>query len=150
MRSFSRSRRLGPLLLTLSLGLNLFLGGWIVSQGLPTLRFDKHGLPPEQAAEAIAKTLPDADAEILRHVMSGRAPQMNAARRDAIEATKHLREAMTAEPLDPAALREAFDRMRAARQAERGLFAETIIDILPQMSLEGRQAFIKTQMVGHP
>jgi|GEM_PF-2337046 len=146
---FRRRPRSGPLLLALSLGVNLFLVGWLATQSFSTPKFDKFGVPPEKAAEAIAKTLPDSDGEILRHVISSRATQLNAARRDSQDAMKVLRETIVADPVDQTALRDAFDHMRATRQSERGLFADAIIDAIPQMSLEGRQAFIKTQMGGH-
>ena len=137
-------------LLALSLGLNLFLGGWLVTQGFVPSHRDKFSVPPEKAAETIAKRLPAGDGEILRHVIATHTPQLNAAHREAQEAMRHLRETIVAAPLDPAALRDAFEKMHAARQNERGLFADAIIVALPQMTEEGRQAFIRNNLGARP
>lgn len=148
--SLFRRNKAASVLLALSLGLNLFLGGWLVTQGVSPSHHDKFSVPPEQAAESIAKSLPAGDGEILRHVIAAHAPQLNAAHRDSQEAMRHLRETIVAEPLDPAALRDAFDMMRASRQSERGLFGDAIIQAIPQMTLEGRQAFIRNNLGARP
>ena len=145
-----RRNKAASVLLALSLGLNLFLVGWLATQGLSPSHHDKFSVPPEKAAETIAKSLPAGDGEILRHVIEASAPQLNAAHRESQDAMRHLRETIVASPLDPVALRDAFEKMHMARQSERGLFGDAIILAIPQMTQEGRQAFIRNNLGARP
>ena len=52
------------------------------------------------------------------------------------------------EPLNPVDLRRAVADMRTTSQAERSLFGDTIVEALPKMSPQGRQAFVASHLGG--
>lgn len=130
-------------LLALSVAINLFLAGWIVAQQMAPFHRDRYAIPPEKVAEAIVADLPAGDGEILRHAIGIRMPQIKAAHQASDETMLKLKQAASAETVDPAGLKTSFDAMRATHQAERTLFTEAILEALPQMSQEGRRTFIR-------
>jgi len=129
-------------LLALSIGLNLFLAGWIATQELAPFHHDRYATPPEKVTETIVRHLPAGDGEIMRHAIEGRMPQIKIAHREAADATNNLKQVAAAQNVDPTALKTAFDAMRSARQAERTLFIDAILEAMPQMTQQGRQDFI--------
>ncbi len=139
-----------PLLLTLSFGLNLFLIGWGITQGLSKPDGTKPDPAPEVVAETIARALPSADGNLLRQAMGDKRQDLQEARRNYLAAFEHLRDVIVTEPLDTDVLHDAVNQMRATRQTERVLFGDTIIDTLPRMSPQGRKAFVVTHMGGRP
>ncbi|OIQ93681.1 hypothetical protein GALL_243620 [mine drainage metagenome] len=141
----------GPLLLALSLGLNLFLAGWLISGALlghpQTITLPEP--PPEVIIADVARALPPADADLLRRNFASRQPAIDQARQTYVAALDHLARVITARPFDAAAFHQAADAMHAAHQSERTLFRATFSQTIPQMSDAGRAAFVSNHF-GHP
>ncbi len=57
-------------------------------------------------------------------------------------ARENVRAVLGSDPLDPAALRDAMDKARAARAASEEVMEETLIDAARQISLDGRKLMI--------
>jgi uncharacterized membrane protein len=128
---------------------NLFLAGWALTQGFgPTYTNTKPDPAPEQVAEQIAEALPAADAELVRLAFADKRQSLVEARAKYLVALDHVRVAIDANPFDRQALDQAIIELRQTRQAERTIFGETIMDVVPKMSPQGRHAFVVTHMGG--
>jgi uncharacterized membrane protein len=138
------------IVLALSLGLNLFFAGWEITQNLAAPHYSRSDTAPEVVSEAIAGALPTADGNLLRRAVDDKRQPLEEARRRYLVALEHARQVISAEPLDEAALHDAVAQVRASRQAERVLFGDTIVSVIPRMSPQGRQAFVTTVMGGRP
>jgi uncharacterized membrane protein len=136
------------ILLAISIGVNLFLIGWEVTQHLAAPTYAKPDPAPETVAEAIAGALPPADGELLRQAFSEKRQTLSEARRRYLLAVDHVRQVISAEPLDRPAFQEAIVELRASRQAERQIFGDTMQDVIPRLSPQGRRAFVATHMGG--
>lgn len=136
------------ILLAISLGLNLFLAGWEVTQHFAPAPYSKPPPAPETVADAIANSLPPNDAEILRKAFAEKRPALEAARQEYLGELANLRQVITADPFDPDVFVRAMDQMRATRQAERLLFSDTMRDVIPRLSAQGRRDFVATHMGG--
>lgn len=139
--SENRSSRL---LLLVSLALNLFFVG---ATGTLLLR---HYLGPPPASvpidrsvaariERLAATLPSKDANILRAEFRADAPRVEAIEAPYRQAQDRAREALRAEPLDPARLRTTMAETRAARQVFDQALQELIASAAGKMSKSGRE-----------
>lgn len=137
-------------LLAVSLGLNLFFAGWEVTQHFGPPPYAKPHPAPETVASAIADALPPADAGILRKAFAEKRLALQAARSEYLGEIAELRRIITAEPFDRDVFVQEMDRMRATRQSERLLFGDTMRDVIPQLSPQGRQAFVAAHMGGQP
>jgi uncharacterized membrane protein len=142
-----RDRTVCRMLLTLSLGLNLFLIGWVVTGSLGA-DYAKPDPAPEAVAAEIAAALPQPDSDLLLRAVAAQRQALLEARRNYLAAFNHLRSVVAAEPLDATDLRRAVADLRTARQSERALFGDTIVEVLPRMSREGRQAFVASHLGG--
>ena len=142
-----RNRSRCRTLLTLSLGLNLFLIGWVVTGSFPA-DCAKPDPAPETVAAEIAAALPQADRTLLLQAVAAQSPALLEARRSYLEAFNRLRAVIVTEPINPVDLRRAVADMRTTRQAERSLFGDTIVEALPKMSPQGRQAFVASHLGG--
>lgn len=129
MSGWRGSRILGALLVV-SLGLNLFLGGWIAGRA-----FLPHPPPPPPGPggllERLTRHLSPADAAILRGAF-----EPDPRGRDRQHAL-HARVAalLRAEPFDPQALAAAFAEDHAAR----GDFGQKLAAAAARLSPEGRR-----------
>ncbi|HXP97857.1 MAG TPA: periplasmic heavy metal sensor [Telmatospirillum sp.] len=149
MRAPPRRRNsAGTILLALSIGLNLFLIGWEVTQHLGAPVVSKFHPSPETIAEDIAATLPAIDAEILRQAFVEKHPALQETRQRYLAQFEHLRMVISNEPFDRAAYEEAVAQLRDTRQTERLLFGDTMRDVIPRLSPQGRQAFVAIHMGG--
>ncbi len=141
----------GPLLLALSIGLNIFLAGWLISGAL--LPHPQTVTLPEPSPEVIiadvARALPPDDAALLRRNFTARRPAIDQARQTFLAALDRLAGTITRRPFDAAAFHQAADAMHAAHQTERTLFRATFSQTIPQMSDAGRAAFVSSHF-GHP
>jgi uncharacterized membrane protein len=136
------------ILLALSIGLNLFLIGWEVTQHVGAPSYAKPDPAPETVAEAIAKALPAADSDVLRRAFAEERQTLQEARQRYLGAVEHARQVISTEPFDRDAFLAAITSLRATRQAERQIFGDTMQDIIPRMSPQGRRAFVATHMGG--
>lgn len=143
-------KKRGSLPLALSLALNLFLVGWAVTQHFGESQFAKPEPAPEVVAEAIAAALPAQDGDLVRRAFDAKRQQLQDARQRYLAAFDRLRRIISAETLDQRAFQDALVDLRAARQAERQIFGETMADVISHMSLQGRQTFVATHMGGRP
>ncbi|MCW2235745.1 periplasmic heavy metal sensor [Azospirillum canadense] len=128
-------RRWMPIALVGSLGLNLFLGGFVLARhhhpgGPPP--------PPDRFIEHMASTLPDADAAILRRALADHREALAAdhRRRDAFP--HQLQAAIAAEPFDPKALASLFADHDRAEMQSRETLQQAVIAAVSAMSAEGR------------
>lgn len=145
-----RRNSAGSILLALSIGLNLFLIGWEVTQHLSAPTYAKPDPAPETVAEAIAGALPSADGDILRQAFAGKRQSLQEARQHYLAAVEHLRQILSAETLDREAFQETITQLRGTRQAERRIFGDIMLDVIPRLSPQGRRAFVATHMGGRP
>jgi uncharacterized membrane protein len=134
--------------LAISIGLNLFLIGWEVTQRLAAPSYAKPDPAPETVAEAIASELPSADGDILRRAFADKRQPLQEARQRYLVAIGRLRQVLSMEQLDGEAFQSAIADLRSSRQAERKIFGDTMSDVIPRMSAPGRQAFVATHMGG--
>ncbi len=138
----------GSIVLALSIGLNLFLIGWEVTQHLGAPSYAKPDPAPETVAETIAGDLPPADGEVLRRAFGEKRQTLQEARRRYLVAVERVRQVLSTEPLDQEVFLAAIAELRTTRQAERKIFGDTMLDVIPRMSPQGRQAFVATHMGG--
>jgi hypothetical protein len=150
VRSRYRRRAAGPLTLAVSLGINLFLAGWAVTQYLEPPAYSKPGVAPEVVAQAIARSLPAADGALLAGAFAAKKDTLDRARHNYLEALERLRQVIRAEHLDETALQDRMRDVRQIRQTERQIFSDTMLEVIPKMSWQGRQDFVSSHMGGHP
>ncbi len=122
--------------LLLSVAINLFLGGMLVSR----LRPHQGGAEPriERIIERMAASLPDADARTLRQVYGTHQVQFDQAVADLQRSRDEVRNAMGANPFDQQALQSAFARQRQRRQAVHEAIHGVLTEAASQLSPEGR------------
>lgn len=149
MRQIRHKRRpILSILLLLSLGINVFLIGWVATQRLAPQPYAKPDAPPEVVADAIAEFLPPADAKILRDAFAARHSALTEARSRYLSAVEASRQVIGAPQLDRQALETSLAQFRASRQAEREIFRDAIMEALMAMSPEGRKAFVDKHLRG--
>jgi uncharacterized membrane protein len=146
--SFRRRRPVGAFLLLLSLGLNVFLLGWAATQYFAPSSCSKPDPAPEVVGESIAEALPAPDAALLRRALAEKQDALHQAREQYLAAVGRLRETLIADPFDSDAYQDAVTEVHASRQAERTLFGSTLAGVIPQMSHEGRKAFVASRLRG--
>lgn len=141
MIELTRRRVSFRLLALVSLGLNLFLGAMLVSayQHQEPAR----GLAmPDRLVERVAPDLPAADAERLRRTFTAKRAQFAVLEEDYRQATLRVRAAAAREPLDLEELRALMDTARAARRRIGDLVEETVLSLLPDLSLSARERLV--------
>jgi uncharacterized membrane protein len=121
----TRWPRILGILFVVSLGVNLFLGGWVAAQWLAP-----HRSPPGRMLDRLAERLPPADAAILRATLKPE-PAM---RERMHELHRRVGALLRAQPFDADALAAAF----AEDLASRGGFGRDFARAAANMSPEGR------------
>ncbi|MCA1907994.1 MAG: periplasmic heavy metal sensor [Magnetospirillum sp.] len=123
-------------LLPVSLTVNAFLGGLMVSQ------WQKPAVPPpprpERMIEEMAETLPAADAAILRQSFGARTAKLEHRPRNPEEMFLKIGAALKTEPFDPLALAAIFRDGRKSRDAMDDTIEGALVDAATKMSAEGR------------
>ena len=137
-----RSARLVPILLVLSVAVNVllvgvFIGRWTTPSGPP---------PPGGPAgmmrymiDDMGRDMSPADRAILSNVYQAHASLLQdrwAEHRGALDA---IRRAMGAQPFDRGVLERAMESASQLDAAERDAVGQTLVDAASQMSAEGRQ-----------
>jgi len=129
---------LGGLLL-LSLGMNLFLGGMLVSR----LRSQPSHPPqtggPERMIERMAATLPESDGQTLRSIYQTHQGDIGQLVTELQASRDEVRKAMTASPYEPQALETAFSQQRQRRLAVHAAVQGVLLEATPRLSPEGRR-----------
>lgn len=139
--SQDRSTRL---LLLCSLALNLFFvgaAGTLLARHYLTVPAASAPIDRSVAGriERLAATLPAADADILRAEFRADTARVEAAQATYRQAQDRVREALRAEPFDPARLRAAMAETRSARPAFDQALQELIASAAGKMSKAGRE-----------
>jgi|AGTN01.1.fsa_nt_gi hypothetical protein len=124
-------------LLVASLALNVFLG---VTLGMRAF----HAPPPprpERAIEEMARSLPAADAQILRDALNTHRGVLEGEEDDdPRQYHERMRRILLAEPFDAEAFRQMASEFHARRERVGSVLGEILADALPRMSPEGRKA----------
>ena len=128
-------------ILFVSLALNLFfIGAWAAFAWRHYAWERHHPWTPAMRIERLAEALPAADAEKLRAEFRTRQSNIDAAIASFRQAQRALREALRADPFDPAALRAAMAEARSARsRLDEGL-QDVIATAGATMTPEGRRS----------
>ena len=136
-----RWRRLLPVLLLVSVAINLlligaFLGRW--SMPMPPPPHGPGGMMRHMVDE-MGRDMNAADRTILENAYQAHAHDLDASGADHRMVFDAIRQAMGAEPFDRAALEKALDAAGKQGTAERSAIEQTLLDAASQMSADGRQ-----------
>ena len=112
------------LALLVSLGVNFFLGGVLLSQ-------------PERRG-GFAEKMSDADRAVIKREFDSRREQVEAGRDRLRQASQNVRTALQANPFDQTALANAFAEMRRVNSEYRTTTHEALTAAAAQVSPEGR------------
>ncbi|MBW6400052.1 periplasmic heavy metal sensor [Roseomonas sp. HJA6] len=149
-------------MVAMSIGLNLFLVAIIGAQRWRAVQLERMAAPnvgaleaqvlrdPERGLGLLSAGLSERDSTILRDAIRIRLADLLVARRDFAAAVDLARSEIARDPVDLAALRESIERARRQRQRFGPLLEEIILDAVPRMSPEGRQALSRLRGVAAP
>lgn len=145
-----KKRRRWPVLtlviaLVMSLGLNLALGGFIAG------RLSGGGDPAMAVHEnlrRIARTMDEADRKVMRAAFVDRAGEFRQLRRDRRPLMREVRQALRAEPFDPAALETALAGVQQHLVRASTVFQTALIDAANNVSPEARKKLAGLRMPG--
>lgn len=133
------SNRGSKLLMIASLGLNAFFAGMLVARGNMPPPPPHHRPSPAHLAEVLARTLPEADAVILRQGFADHMRQIERFDQEQESHIEELKSLLRQDPFDPAAFLAAMEKHRQRRDSFDALFQPAIADALSRMSPEGRR-----------
>jgi uncharacterized membrane protein len=124
-------------LLLVSLAVNLFFGGLVVARHVMA---PPH--PPEprlpRLVEDLARHLAPADAAILHRVFAAHTAEIEERSANAAQARDRIRQAMSREPFDPAALRASFEDARSKDMDLRRAVQDVLLEAATAVSPDGR------------
>lgn len=128
------------LLLPLSLMVNAFLAGMLLSQwyGHPGAPPPPPPPRPERMIEDMAAVLPPVDAAILRQSFAKNTGGLKQPPRRHDDMIERMRQALDTEPFDPAALRQVFSDGRHNRDVIDNAIEAALVEAAATMSPEGR------------
>ncbi|MFO1059809.1 MAG: periplasmic heavy metal sensor [Dongiaceae bacterium] len=123
--------------LAFSVGLNVFLAALLVAH---LLRGPAEATPPTPAEriERLAASLPQADGDRLRAAMQAASGGIAAALDEFRAAQDRMRDALRAEPFDPAALRRAMQEVQGRHAALGTAIQEVVATAAAGMTPAGR------------
>jgi uncharacterized membrane protein len=135
------------LALFLSLGLNLFIGGFVVAHRFhrPPHEFADQRPPNERPGmhafvDRMASTLPAADRDQFLSVIAGYKAEMATAEKQVHDARQKVRDAVAADPFDRTALESAFGDVRARMQDMQKVMHGALADAISHLSPDARKA----------
>ncbi|MFN3230702.1 MAG: periplasmic heavy metal sensor [Alphaproteobacteria bacterium] len=128
--------------LVISVGLNLLIVGFLVAVSIGF----HHGRGPEFAIDRIADHLEPESREILKASVAENKDEVRARFRAMRQAHRQAADVMSAEPLDQAALEQAFADARAAQNELVEAMHGIVVESAAQMSYEDR---VKLSKAGH-
>ncbi len=126
-------------LLAASLLLNLALGALLLRPPATPDVLDAQTMPI-RVLQRVAADLPPADRALLREAVLLRAPALRAAQLHYEAEAGRVLELIAADFVDVAAIERAIEVARRARREAPDELIATVIDVLPEMSAEGRHA----------
>ena len=128
------------LLLAVSLGTNLFLGGLVAGRVLGEAT---QGSQTRRSIQAMLAPLPPAKRELVRREINAVMPEV----RQQLAALQKARAAVTEElaksTLDNGAIERGFAAVQTHTSAIRAAFQQAIVRALPALSPEERRAFVQ-------
>jgi uncharacterized membrane protein len=135
--AFLRTERWRSVILVLSLAVNLFFAGMFVA---------RHVFGPSHGPEAmmarligeLGAHLADPDRATLQRVFAAHETEIKERSAQAMHSRAAIREAMVAEPFDPAALTEAVEQAAARDVAMRRAVERMLLEAATQVSADGR------------
>lgn len=142
--NFGRGGWLAVILL-LSLGLNVFLGGIFVGRLLsspddpPRLAKAEKAAPAGRFLKRLTANLEAADRETVMSSVKAHAPELQAAQREVRKARRAVMRGIRATPFDRAALEEAVATLRARQSAIQTIMQGAVVDAIAKLPDEARQ-----------
>lgn len=132
-------RRWMPVALLASLGINMFLVGFLSGRRPPPWLPPGPPPGPERLIEEISAVLPPDDAALLRRTLDANRDRMAADRNRRMAFRDRVEDALRAEPFDPAALEAVFDEEDERERQSWAGFRKILIETAGAMSAEGRR-----------
>jgi len=129
-------------LVAVSIALNLFFAAflgaqaWRAHQAMPEA---ERGLA-QGIVQQLAAKLPPEDAKLLRRTFLAKLPAILAAQGESADGLEQLRSDIAHAPLDMDKIRADLQPIRDGRQKSRAAVEDALLDLLPGLSPEGRQA----------
>lgn len=139
--------------LAISVGVNLFLGGFVVARVVMRRHHmqHEHGFGPHPMAGPHAM-FSDVDDPKLRaqmeHLLDARREAFERDRERMHKARQQVARTLEQEPFDAQALGAAFDELRNATTASQLALHQSLIEAAPKLSNEARRKLIKKWMRG--
>lgn len=134
------SRRTLLAALLVSLAANAFLGGRLAAEWL---RPRPDPLAAEHIVRRLESRLPGAQQPVLRRAFDTRSAELRRTGDELLAARRELRDALTADPVDPARLARACARTRAAAAATYAVVHAAMIEAAPHLSVSARKALLR-------
>ena len=136
-----KSSRVVKLILVLSLGINLVIGGMAI--GLWS--FDKHKRPASPDAVAfLSFALPKEHRDALREQLIGRRAELRANRAALADMRRQMVVALEAEPFDISAVEEILARQRQRFLALGELAHSALLERIEMLTPEGRAIYVES------
>lgn len=132
------SPRAKSIALFASVVVNVLLISAVTTQVLSDSSFRSYNRSPEARVERLAKKLPEADAQKLRDAFAAHAGELPAARAEMKAARDSFRQALRAEPFDPAALEKSLAAIDTARAHLKQIMRSAVFGAAAEMSADGR------------
>lgn len=145
-------RRLAGPLLLVSLMANLLVVGMLAGTFFSgRLHHHQRGAGAgERGLPGFLRTLPAERQKLLFGELEPNRPLIDAERSKAGDARVAALDAFAADPLDPAALKVAFENAHKADLALRKTYSSVLLSIAPKLTVEERRAFRKWREEHHP
>ena len=148
------SRRLA-LVLAVSLGLNLFLGGMLASQwlfhGAPFAAHPRGAHPPGPFDREAARNALDEDYRaVVDEIWERNRPSLRQSVRGLREGREAVRRELLADPFDPAALAQAHEALAQRMQTMRGVMEAHVIEIAQALPADQRRRYFEASMRRRP
>lgn len=148
MRMPDGGSRLTAWLIGVSIALNLFFAAFLGAQAWRAhhrgpeadIAGERGGAFAQGIIRQLAEKLPPADARLLRNSFLTRLPAILAAQAQALDGLERLRSDIAQEPLDMDKVRADMQPIQDGRQKSRAVVEEVLVEILPRLSPQGRQA----------
>jgi len=138
MPTLTLSPRAKSIALFVSIAINVLLISAIAAQALSAPGFKSSDRSAESRVERLAKKLPDTDADKLRKAFAARAGDLPAARAELKAARDAFRQALKAEPFDPARLEKSLVAMDVSRAKIKQIMRTAVAAAAAEMTAEGR------------
>jgi len=132
------SLRAKSIALFVSIAVNVLLISAIAAQALSAPGFKSRDRSAESRVERLAKKLPSPDADKLRKAFAARAGDLPAARAELTASRDAFRQALKAEPFDPARLEKSLVAMDVSRAKIKQIMRTAVAAAAAEMTAEGR------------